>query len=82
MSRRIPCNLLVANFLSFSAGYGSNGANGGNAGSVFVTVHEDDLDLLAAVRWDISGGKGGLSGTHGEPGNGGVGGEGGAGCTW
>jgi hypothetical protein len=66
----------------FSGGYGTNGANGGNAGSVFITVNEDDLDLLLPMFWDIRGGKGGQSGSHGNPGDGGIGGDGGSGGTW
>ncbi|KAH0564731.1 hypothetical protein GP486_001878 [Trichoglossum hirsutum] len=63
-------------------GYGTSGADGADAGNVFVSVSEDDLDLLIALQWDINGGKGGLSGTHGDPGDGGIGGNGGDGCTW
>lgn len=54
--------------MSFSGGHGSNGANGGDAGNVFMTVSEDDLDLLIACTWDTTGGSGGPSGTHGMPG--------------
>jgi hypothetical protein len=55
-----------------SGGYGTNGAKGGNAGKVLITVNEDDLDLLVPIFWDVRGGKGGASGTHGDPGDGGL----------
>jgi hypothetical protein len=56
--------------------------DGGNAGNIFITVAENDLDLLVACKWNTSGGRGGASGTHGMPGDGGIGGRGGNGCTW
>jgi hypothetical protein len=65
-----------------SAGAGTNGANGGAAGNVFISVAEHDLDTLVGVTWDVTGGKGGLSGTHGTPGDGGQGGRGGDGYAW
>ena len=65
-----------------SGGYGTDGADGGNGGTVFVRVKEQDAHLLLAVDWDIDGGKGGNSGAHGNPGDGGEGGDGGVGCTW
>lgn len=65
-----------------SGGSGTNGANGGKAGNVFISVDEKDMDLLLPVYWDIRGGKGGASGTHGDPGDGGVGGNGGSGIKW
>jgi hypothetical protein len=65
-----------------SGGYGSNGANGAAAGSIFVTVHDEDTDLLIPFEFDVRGGPGGTSGQHGEAGNGGVGGRGGAPHAW
>jgi hypothetical protein len=65
-----------------SGGYGSNGADGAAAGNVFVTVHEEDTDLLVPLEYDVRGGAGGASGQHGEPGDGGVGGRGGAPHAW
>ncbi|CUS12727.1 unnamed protein product [Tuber aestivum] len=62
-------------------GYGTDGADGGNGGTIFVRVNEQDANLLLALDWDISGGKGGDSGVHGNPGDGGEGGDGGVGCT-
>jgi hypothetical protein len=67
---------------SSSGGYGSNGADGAAAGNVFVTVHDEDTDLLIPVEYDVKGGAGGASGQHGEPGDGGVGGRGGEGHVW
>ncbi|KAE8447503.1 hypothetical protein EG329_010633 [Mollisiaceae sp. DMI_Dod_QoI] len=63
-------------------GYGSNGADGAAAGNIFITVHEDDTDLLVPLEYDVRGGEGGASGQHGEPGDGGVGGRGGAPIAW
>jgi len=65
-----------------SGGYGSNGADGAAGGNVFVTVHDDDTDLLVPLEYDVRGGAGGASGQHGEPGDGGVGGRGGASIAW
>ena len=65
-----------------SGGYGSNGADGATAGNVFITVHDDDTDLLVPLEYDVRGGAGGASGEHGEPGDGGVGGRGGAPHAW
>lgn len=65
-----------------SGGYGTDGAAGGKAGSVFIELDEEDMDLLLPVYWDIRGGRGGGSGTHGEPGDGGIGGQGGDGIVW
>jgi hypothetical protein len=65
-----------------SGGYGSNGADGAAAGNVFITVHDDDTDLLVPLEYDVRGGAGGASGQHGEPGDGGVGGRGGASHAW
>jgi hypothetical protein len=63
-------------------GYGSNGADGAAAGNIFITVHDDDTDLLVPLEYDVRGGAGGASGQHGEPGDGGVGGRGGAPIAW
>jgi hypothetical protein len=49
---------------------------------VFVTVHDEDTDLLVALQLDVRGGAGGASGQHGEPGDGGIGGRGGAPHAW
>lgn len=65
-----------------SGGYGSSGADGAAGGNVFVTVHEEDTDLLLPLEYDVSGGAGGASGEHGEPGDGGTGGLGGEGYVW
>jgi len=67
---------------SYSGGYGSNGADGAAAGNLFVTVHEEDTDLLMPLEFNVNGGPGGASGQHGEPGDGGVGGRGGQGHVW
>ncbi|KAJ8132669.1 hypothetical protein O1611_g955 [Lasiodiplodia mahajangana] len=67
-----------------NAGYGSDGGDGGDGGTIEIVVHEDQVHLLMAVKWDISGGKGGRPGKHGRPGRGGSGGKGGKGyecCT-
>ncbi|KAF8855606.1 hypothetical protein BDZ45DRAFT_804902 [Acephala macrosclerotiorum] len=63
-------------------GYGSNGADGAAGGNVFVTINEDDTDLLIGLEYDVQGGAGGLSGQHGEPGDGGIGGRGGSPHAW
>ncbi|ORY18621.1 hypothetical protein BCR34DRAFT_582903 [Clohesyomyces aquaticus] len=65
-----------------NGGYGSDGADGAAGGNVFVTVHEEDTDLLLPFEYLVHGGTGGKSGQHGEPGNGGVGGRGGAPHAW
>jgi hypothetical protein len=65
-----------------SGGYGSNGADGAAAGNIFITVHDDDTDLLVPLEYDVRGGAGGASGEHGEPGDGGIGGRGGAPHAW
>lgn len=65
-----------------SGGYGSSGADGAAGGNVFVTVHEEDTDLLLPLEYNVSGGAGGNSGEHGEPGDGGTGGLGGEGHVW
>jgi hypothetical protein len=65
-----------------SGGYGSSGADGGAAGNVFITVHDDDTDLLIPFEYDVAGGLGGSSGQHGDPGDGGIGGRGGAPYAW
>ena len=65
-----------------SGGYGSNGADGAAGGNAFVTVHEEDTDLLLPLIFDVKGGDGGISGQHGEPGDGGIGGRGGDGHVW
>jgi hypothetical protein len=65
-----------------SGGYGSNGADGAAAGNVFITVHDDDTDLLVPLEYDVRGGAGGASGQHGEPGDGGIGGRGGRSHSW
>jgi hypothetical protein len=58
-----------------SGGYGSSGANGGHGGRIEVLVQEADMDLLIAVSWDVSGGRGGAAGAHGDGGRGGKGGR-------
>ncbi|KAK4448720.1 hypothetical protein QBC34DRAFT_464461 [Podospora aff. communis PSN243] len=63
-------------------GVGSDGANGAPGGNVFVTVHDDDTDLLLPLEYNTKGGEGGASGLHGEPGDGGRGGRGGNGYAW
>ena len=52
------CYLDKADHLETSGGYGTNGANGGKAGNVLISVDEDDMDLLLPVYWDIRGGMG------------------------
>ena len=66
----------------YSAGEGSNGANGGDGGTIQIFVDEENIHLLLAVQWDLSGGQGGEPGRHGKSGNGGKGGPGGRGHTW
>jgi hypothetical protein len=65
-----------------SGGYGSNGADGAAGAHVFLTIHDEDTDLLVPLEYDVRGGAGGKSGEHGEPGDGGVGGRGGASHAW
>ncbi|KAK3390619.1 hypothetical protein B0H63DRAFT_557564 [Podospora didyma] len=65
-----------------NGGYGSSGADGAAGGHVFVTVHDEDTDLLLPLLFDVRGGAGGISGHHGQPGDGGVGGQGGQGHVW
>ena len=65
-----------------SGGYGSSGADGAAGGNVFITVDEEDTDLLLPLEYDVRGGAGGISGQHGEPGDGGIGGRGGQGHAW
>ncbi|KAH7133667.1 hypothetical protein EDB81DRAFT_949960 [Dactylonectria macrodidyma] len=65
-----------------SGGFGTNGANGGGAGNVFVTVDENDTDLLVSLIIDVRGGVGGIAGEHGDAGRGGRGGKGGKGISW
>ncbi|KAM7203108.1 hypothetical protein V8F33_002456 [Rhypophila sp. PSN 637] len=62
------------------AGRGTDGAMGGDGGHVYVTVREEDMDALLALRWNVDGGAGGAKGLHGQPGAGGRGGYGGSGC--
>ncbi|KAK4211207.1 hypothetical protein QBC37DRAFT_389844 [Rhypophila decipiens] len=64
------------------AGRGTDGAMGGDGGHVYVTVREEDVDALLALRWNVDGGAGGAKGLHGQPGAGGRGGCGGSGCSW
>ncbi|KAK5651900.1 hypothetical protein OQA88_11559 [Cercophora sp. LCS_1] len=64
------------------AGAGSDGADGAPGGNVYITIHDDDTDLLLPLTYDVSGGQGGLSGDHGMPGEGGRGGRGGDPCNW
>lgn len=45
-------------------------------------MHEDQVHLLMAVKWDVGGGKGGKPGQHGHPGQGGRKGKGGKGYEW
>lgn len=47
-----------------------------------MTVREEDMNLLSAVSWNVSGGNGGAAGAHGRPGRGGPGGRGGASYSW
>ena len=65
-----------------SAGRGSNGADGGDGGTIEISVDEDNTHLLFAVQYDVKGGKGGSPGCHGQAGSGGQGGNGGAGHEW
>jgi hypothetical protein len=65
-----------------SGGYGSDGADGAAGGNIFLTVHDDDTDLLLPLKFDVQGGAGGQSGQHGEPGDGGIGGRGGKAFAW
>ncbi|KAK4449879.1 hypothetical protein QBC34DRAFT_462541 [Podospora aff. communis PSN243] len=65
-----------------NGGYGSSGADGGAGGNIYVTVREQDADLLLPLMFNVRGGKGGPSGQHGRPGAGGKGGRGGNGSTW
>ncbi|KAI0965132.1 hypothetical protein F4678DRAFT_467800 [Xylaria arbuscula] len=65
-----------------NAGHGGNGGDGGNGGTIEILVHEDQVHLLMAVQWDLSGGKGGQPGGHGRPGCGGKGGKGGKEHEW
>lgn len=65
-----------------SAGAGSDGADGAPGGNVFVTVHDDDTDLLLPISYNVNGGEGGKSGSHGMPGEGGRGGRGGNPYAW
>jgi hypothetical protein len=76
------CNSECKLIGTYSGGYGSNGAPGAAAGNVFVTVHDDDTDLLLPIDYDVNGGPGGQSGQHGEPGDGGMGGRGGNPHAW
>ncbi|KAK4096032.1 hypothetical protein N658DRAFT_65471 [Parathielavia hyrcaniae] len=64
------------------AGAGSHGADGAPGGHAYVTVHDDDTDLLLPLKYNVSGGQGGDSGDHGMPGEGGRGGQGGEGYVW
>jgi len=73
---------MIYTYFDDSGGYGSNGADGAAGGNAFVTVHEEDTDLLLPLILDVKGGDGGISGQHGEPGNGGIGGRGGEGHVW
>lgn len=66
----------------YSAGEGSNGADGGDGGTIQIIVDEENIHLLLAVQWDIRGGQGGEPGRHGKPGKGGKGGRGGKGYKW
>ncbi|XXG98999.1 hypothetical protein Hte_005332 [Hypoxylon texense] len=64
------------------AGHGGDGADGGNGGTIEIVVHEDQMHLLTAVKWDVGGGEGGQPGQHGRPGQGGIRGKGGKGHEW
>jgi hypothetical protein len=64
------------------AGFGTSGADAGAGGNITISVHEDDLDLLVGISWNIRGGQGGNSGQHGMPGDGGFGGQGGSAIRW
>ncbi|CAM1507669.1 Fc.00g073100.m01.CDS01 [Cosmosporella sp. VM-42] len=65
-----------------NGGAGTNGGDGAGAGDVFVTVDDNDTDLLISLIFDVRGGVGGISGQHGEPGDGGQGGRGGMSYAW
>ncbi|KAI1288845.1 hypothetical protein F5Y03DRAFT_401513 [Xylaria venustula] len=65
-----------------NAGHGGNGGDGGNCGTIEILVHEDQVHLLMAVQWDLSGGKGGQPGRYSQPGCGGKGGKGGKEHEW
>ena len=82
MALYMPLERWANRFITSSGGFGSNGANGAPGGSVFVTVHDDDTDLLLPLEYNTKGGDGGASGLHGEPGDGGRGGRGGQGYAW
>ena len=75
-------NVLLTGFPKNSGGYGTNGADGAAGGNIFVTVNDDDTDLLVGLEYEVQGGVGGVSGQHGEPGDGGTGGRGGAPHAW
>jgi len=68
--------------IDFSAGSGTDGANGGNGGRIQIKLTEENTYLLLATSWDVKGGNGGRAGEHGKPGSGGKGGQGGQGFTW
>ncbi|KAL9045598.1 MAG: hypothetical protein Q9214_001384 [Letrouitia sp. 1 TL-2023] len=65
-----------------SAGRGTEGAVGGDGGSIEIFVDEDATHLLFASNWDVRGGQGGEPGRHGQPGKGGHRGIGGKGHKW
>ena len=69
-------------YLSYSAGLGTNGADGGSGGTIEVFVDEESTHLLFAVQFEVHGGKEGKPGCHGKPGKEGLGGNGGGGHTW
>lgn len=73
---------LADGFALHSGGYGSNGADGAAGGHIFITVNDEDTDLLLPLEFDVQGGAGGQSGQHGEPGDGGIGGRGGRAFAW
>ena len=88
MSASLLCSLLPIllgagiHLNDFSAGRGTNGADGGDGGIIEIHVDEENTHLLFSVNWDVSGGLGGAPGHHGNPERGGRGGHGGQGHTW
>jgi hypothetical protein len=63
-------------------GRGSDGAKGGPGGKIMIYVDESQTELLHAVTWDVSGGRGGDPGVHGEAGEAGSGGNAGGAVVW
>ena len=65
-----------------SNGLASDGSHGGSGGKIIVRVPHDQTQLLYALGYNVSGGKGGSAGDHGRVGAGGPGGYGGDSFTW